>query len=385
MTAGSPFRDIDWWLVLLAGSIASIGVLFVHSATIGTEFESLASRQVLFLCAGVVVGAVVLLVPYVRVLRAAWPIYALALASLVGVLWFGAVINGARRWFRLPGAGFLLQPSEFAKIGVVIALAAWFRFRDKAGLRDGVLIPALITAVPVALVFRQPDFGSSLVFWPILFAICHAAGVPGKRLAAFAGLGILLLVVAWFTVLHDYQKERVLVWLAHFGWDRAEIDGDPAVRAVLHDKGYQPWQALIAIGSGGLTGYGYMQGPQSRFDFLPYRAGDYIFAVIVEELGLLGASGVLLIYLAMVLAILRIAMRTRERFGRLVAVGIAAWLGAQGFLHVAVCAWVLPSTGLPMPLVSQGGSVTLAASLGLALVLNVAARREPVLGPDGYG
>jgi rod shape determining protein RodA len=190
--------------------------------------------------------------------------------------------------------------------------------------------------------------------------------------------------VLWVVGLHDYQNERVLVWLDHFGWDRAAVDGDPDVRAVLLDNGYQPWQGLIAVGSGGLTGQGYLQGPQSRFDFLPYRSGDYLFAVVAEELGFVGAAGLVLLYLALVAVILRIGMRTRERFGRLCVVGVATWLGAQAFLHVAVCAWALPATGLPMPLVSQGGSVTVAAALGIALVLNIGARREPVLASDGF-
>lgn len=384
MSVGALLRNVEWWLVLVTAAIASVGVLFVHSATVGSDFEGLASRQVLFLCVGVALGAVVVVVPYARFLRSAWVLYGLAVAALVGVLLFGTVINGAQRWYRLPGLGFLLQPSEFAKVAVVLALAAWFRFRDKAGTVDGILTPVLITALPVALVFEQPDFGSSLVFWPILFAVSYAAGVPGRKLATLALLGTLLLVVAWFTVLHDYQKERVLVWSQHFGWDRRAVEMDPDVRGVLLGDGYQPWQALIAIGSGGWLGHGYLQGPQSRFDFLPYRSGDYVFAVVVEEIGLVGAVVVLLLYLAMVIAMLRIAMRTRERFGRLCAVGIAAWLGSQAFLHVAVCAWVLPSTGLPMPLLSQGGSVTVAAALGVAIVVNVGARREPVLASDGY-
>jgi rod shape determining protein RodA len=377
-------RGIDWWVVLLASTIGVLGVLFVHSATFGTEFEALASKQVLFLCAGAIVGAVVVMVPYARFLRSAWAIYALALVALLLVFVFGSVLNGARRWYRVPGLGFTLQPSEFAKLAVVLALASWFRFRDRPGGVDGVLVPALITAVPVGLVFLQPDFGSSLTFWPILFAVAYAAGASGRRLVAFAGAGLAVLVGSWFTILHEYQKSRVRVWLAHFGWDRAAVEGDPEVRALLLGEGYQPWQSLIAIGSGGIDGHGYLQGPQSRFDFLPYRSGDYVFAVVAEETGLVGAVGLLLLYLLLVVGLLRIAMRTRERFGRLVAVGIAAWLGAQAFLHVAVCAWLLPATGLPMPLVSQGGSVTVAAALGIALVLNIGARHEPVLGADGY-
>ncbi|MDA0373724.1 MAG: FtsW/RodA/SpoVE family cell cycle protein [Planctomycetota bacterium] len=384
MTVGKVLRHVDWWVVLLIATISAVGVLFVHSATYGSDLEALARKQVLFLCAGTVLGAVVVFVPYARFLRGAWAVYALAVLALVGLFFFGSVLNGARRWYRMPGVGFALQPSEFAKLAVVLALAAWFRFRDKAGLFEGLLVPIGITALPVGLVFLQPDFGSSLTFWPILFAVAYAAGVSGRRLLAFGASGLALLVVAWFTVLAEYQKTRVRVWLEHLGWDRAAVEGDPAVREMLLGDAYQPWQALIAIGSGGVSGHGYLQGPQSRFDFLPYRYGDYIFAVLAEEAGLLGSIGLIGLYLLLVLGLLRIAVRTRERFGRLVVVGVAAWLGAQSFLHVAVCAWMLPATGLPLPLVSQGGSVTVAAVLGLAVALGVGARPEPVLGGDGY-
>lgn len=377
-------RRIDWWIVLLAATIALVGVAFVHSATTGTDDEGLARRQLVFLAASVVGAAVAVVVPYARFHRGAASLYVLALLALVAVLFVGAVINGARRWIRIPGAGFLLQPSEFGKLAVVLALASWLRFRDRASGFDGVVVPALITAVPAALVFVEPDLGSSLVYWPILFAICYAAGAPVRALSWLFLAGVLVIAVGWFTVFHEYQRSRAEVWASHFGWNRTTIDTDPAVRQVLLDDGYQPWQSLIAIGSGGLTGFGYAQGPQNRFDFLPYRAGDYVFAVVAEEFGWLGAVGLLAAYLALVLALFLLAMRTRERFGRLLVVGVATWLGTQAFLHVAICAWFLPAKGLPLPLVSQGGSVTLAAALGIGLCLNVGARREPVLAADGF-
>ncbi|MBI5852438.1 MAG: FtsW/RodA/SpoVE family cell cycle protein [Planctomycetes bacterium] len=377
-------RRIDWWIVLPAVAIALAGLAFVHSATAGTDDEGLARRQLVFLAAAIVGATCAVVVPYARFHRAAWGLYAVALVALVAVLLFGSVINGARRWIRIPGAGFLLQPSEFGKLALVLALASWFRFRDRAKTMDGVVVPALVTAIPALLVFAEPDLGSSLVYVPILVAMAYVAGVPGRSLAGLVVAGALLLCVAWFTAFHDYQRGRVEVWAAHFGWDRTTVLADPEVREVLLDAGYQPWQSLIAIGGGGLTGFGYGQGPQNRFDFLPYRAGDYVFAVVGEELGWFGAMALLGAYLALVLALLALALRTRERFGRLLVVGVAVWLGTQAFLHVAVCAWLVPSKGLPLPLVSQGGSVTLAAALGIGLCLNVGARREPVLAADGF-
>jgi rod shape determining protein RodA len=147
---------------------------------------------------------------------------------------------------------------------------------------------------------------------------------------------------------------------------------------------YQPWQSLIALGGGGFTGHGLGQGPQNRYDFLPYRSADYVFAVVGEETGWLGCAGVLTLHGLLVYGLLAIAHKTRERFGRLLCVGTAAWLGSQTLIHAAVCGWMVPATGLPMPLISYGGSSTLAVVLGIALCLNVGARREPVLAGDGY-
>jgi rod shape determining protein RodA len=156
------------------------------------------------------------------------------------------------------------------------------------------------------------------------------------------------------------------------------------VQAVLRADGYQPWQALVAIGGGGVDGFGYMQGPQSRFDFLPYRDGDYVFAVLAEELGLFGVAVVLGLVLAQVLLLLAAADRTRERFSRLLLVGVAAWIGAQTLMHVAVCSWLAPATGLPMPFVSHGGSSSVALLLAVGVCLNVASRNSPVLSGDGF-
>ncbi len=375
-------RRLPWWLVLIAVTICSMSLLFIHSATSAQpEYADLAARQTLFLCVGAILGLGTVIVPYARAMRYAWVIYFCVIAALLALPLFGSVLNGARRWYRVFGFG--VQPSEFAKLAVILVLASWLRFRAKARTFEGLLIPILITAVPVGLIMMQPDLGSSLVFWPVLLAVCYAAGTRGRTLLVLVVLGLIGLVAAYFTVMHEYQQERVEVWLQHFSWDREAVERND-VTEVLRDAGYQPWQSLIAIGSGGMTGFGYMHGPQSQFDFLPYRSGDYLFSVVAEETGLLGALTVLGLQMALVVAILAVAARTRERFGRLLAVGVATYLGTQTLLHIAVCAWMVPATGLPMPLFSYGGSSTLVALLSLALVLNVAARRVPVLAADGY-
>ncbi len=378
---------MDWWLVLLAGVLSLWGLLFIHSATAADpDFRGQHLRQALFLAVSCGCGLVLVWVPYARVMRSAWVIYGLTLLALLLLPFLVPQINGAVRWYRV--GPLSLQPAEFAKLALVVTLAAWLRFRHKARAAEGLLVPILITAVPAVLIMRQPDLGSSLVLWPVLLSMCSAAGASRRSLLLVVGIGLALLLVGVKYSLREYQTERVEVWAGHFGWaadvEDANTDEAAEVRAKLLGPAYQPWQSLIAVGGGGLLGFGYRQGPQSQFDFLQYRNADYIFSVVCEELGLVGALGLLLLQGLLVWWLLHIAARTRERFGRLLVIGVATYLGTQTLLHVAVCTWLLPATGLPMPLISYGGSSTMVAILALALALNVSARREPVLSADGW-
>jgi rod shape determining protein RodA len=375
-------RDVDGWLVLATAALCLCGLVFIGSATRDdAQFANQQGRQALFLVCGLGAGFFLLLPHYVHVLRAAWLFYGAAVLALAGLPFFAPELNGARRWYALPG--FSVQPSEFAKLAVVLALAALLRFKSRARTFDGLIVPMVVAAVPALLVLRQPDLGSALVFGPVLLAMCYAAGAPARSILAVLAVGLVVAVLAYVEVLHDYQKERIAVWLQHWGWHEGNLDSH-AVRDVLRGPGFQPWQALIAMGAGGLTGFGVGAGPQNRYDFLPYRSEDYVFAVVGEETGWLGCLCVLGLVAAVVFGLLAHALRTRERFGRLCCVGVAVWIGTQSLVHVAVCGWLVPATGLPMPLVSYGGSSTLATLLGIALCLNIGARREPILAPDGF-
>lgn len=375
-------RNVDGWLVLATAALCLCGLVFIGSATRDDAvFAGQQSRQALFVACGFGVGFFVLLPHYVHVLRGAWVFYGLVVLALAGLPFFAPEINGARRWYAFPG--FSIQPSEFAKLAVVLALAALLRFKGRARTFDGLVVPMLVAAVPALLVLRQPDLGSSLVFGPVLLAMCYAAGASGRSILAVIGIGILVVVLAYVELLHDYQKERIAVWLQHWQWNESNLDSYE-VRDVLRGPGFQPWQALIALGGGGLLGFGIGDGPQNRYDFLPYRSEDYVFAVVGEEVGFVGCVVVLAIVATLVLGLLAMGMRVRERFGRLVCVGVATWIGTQGLCHVAVCGWLVPSTGLPMPLLSYGGSSMLAALLAIAICLNIGARREPILAADGF-
>ncbi len=378
----SPFaalRNVDWWLWLCAASLCLCSLVFLKSSTQDDpRFQAQFGKQALFAVTGLGIGVFCMLPHYRHALRLWWFAYGGTTLALLLLPVFGSIKNGSRRWYDLPGIS--IQPSEFAKLGVVIGLAALLRFPRRPTIGNAVLAPGLMAALPAALVLVQPDLGSTLVFVPITIAMCYAAGAKGRHIAAVCGIGLVAFCVAYFTVMHGYQKDRIDVWAQHWAWDPAA----PQVRTMLRGQAYQPWQALIAMGSGGMLGFGVGQGPQNRYDFLPYRSEDYIFAVVAEETGFVGSVGVLLLYAALVFGLLRVAARTRERFGKLLCVGVAAWIGCQSLMHAAVCAWLVPSTGVPMPLVSYGGSSVLATLLGIALCCNVSARREPVLAGDGF-
>lgn len=383
MRAPSVLARLDWWVLLAAAAVAIVGCAFIRSATLDDpDYERLYVKQVVLLTIAAGSGLGLVLIPYQRVLRWAWAWYAMGVLALLGLRLFGTVINGSQRWYSLPG--FSVQPSEFAKLATIVALASFLRFRNKTGLSDGLFVPLVIAAVPAVLVLRQPDLGSALVFGPVLLAMCFVAGTPTRSLLWLLAISAVVSLAAYF-VLHDYQRERIDVWLEHFSWQEGEERSSSEVRAAILGSGYQPWQSLIAIGSGGLLGFGFGEGPQNRYGFLPYNFDDYIFSVVAEESGLFGACGLLLLQALLVLGLLGIALRTRERFGRLIAVGVATYFATQTLVHIAVCTWLIPATGLPMPLVSYGGSSVMVSMWAVALVLNVGARQEHVLAPDGFG
>lgn len=375
-------REVDGWLVLVTAALCLCGLVFIGSATSDDPlFHAQQARQALFVACGFGFGVFVVLPHYVHVLRGAWLFYGLVLLALLGLPFFAPEINGARRWYALPGIS--VQPSEFAKLAVVLALAALLRFKARARTFDGLVVPMLVAAAPALMVLRQPDLGSSLVFGPVLLAMCYAAGASGRTILLLLAIALGVFALAYGDLLHGYQRDRIEVWLDHWGWDDTSLQTHD-VREKLRGDGFQPWQALIALGGGGLLGAGIGNGPQNRHDFLPYRSEDYVFAVVGEEVGWLGAMGVLALLGVLVWLLLATAMRTRERFGRLVCVGVAAWIGTQTLMHVAVCGWLVPATGLPMPFLSYGGSSVFSALIGVAVCANIGARREPILAGDGF-
>lgn len=366
--AGFPF-SIWIWAILLG----CIGVVFIHSATFRIEERiGMASKQAMVLMVLPLLALLLAFAKRRRILDLAWPCYLLALLALAMLLMYGTTINGARRWFRL--GGLSLQPSEFVKPIMILVLARYLRFEVGGRFVKGILVPIGLTMIPMMLMVRQPDLGSALALLPVTFAMAYVGGARGVSLVSLALMGFLCFVVL-FPSLHDYQKERIVVWLDQW----LTID-----RSMDLGAGYHLHQSQIAVGSGGIFGDGLFQGMQSRFDYLPYRSTDFLFSVIAEETGFVGSTIVILLYSGFCLWIFRLGSTIRDRFGRLIAVGVGTYFLTHLWIHVGVTTGLLPTTGLPLPLLSFGRSSASAAWLALGLLGHALLQRERNLSRDRY-
>lgn len=316
------------------------------------------------------VGAVVWIIPYTWFVRRAWLAYGGCLALLLLVPIIGDTRNASTRWIVV--AGFSLQPSELMKFAAILAMARLFRFRRDFSRPSTLVAPALLLAAPAVLVFGQPDLGTALLFVPIGVGMLFVAGAERKHLLYALAGGVLVGVVGYTLLLEPYQRERIL----------STVMRDRLTRAQRADEGHQLEQSIRSIAIGGVTGQGVGQGVQNRLDRLPYRHNDFIFAVIAEELGMMGCLFLFAVILLLLHAIFRVAWATRDPAGRLLCVGIGVLLGAQSLVHIGVNVGLVPTTGMTLPFVSAGGTALLTFIAGTALVANVAHRRVDVLSGD---
>ncbi|KUG51542.1 rod shape-determining protein RodA [Serinicoccus chungangensis] len=347
------------WAPFVAGlGLSLVGAVLIWSATHEWAGTALAVRHLVNTVVGVVVGLAVVALD-VRWLRAAAPwVYLAGLSGLVLVLTpVGQTVNGSRSWLFLPG-GFSLQPAELAKIGLVVGLAMILaEGRDpyrRPGWRE--VIPAwVLAAVPIGLIMLQPDLGSGLVLGVLTLVVVATSGASWRWSAA-AAAAVCAAVVAAIRVplLDPYQVDRLLAFR------------DPGLDP--EGIGYQTRQARLAIGSGGWSGTGLGEGPQTQGGFIPFQYTDFIFTVAGEELGFVGAVGLLVLLGFLVVRGLVVALRCEEPFGRLLAVGVSSWFGFQIFENVGMNLGLMPVTGLPLPFLSYGGSSMLACWVALGLL-----------------
>jgi rod shape determining protein RodA len=317
-------------------------------------------KQTTWLGLSLALALVVIHVSYQRFIDISYLLYAVNIILLAAILVIGSVRLGAQRWFSI--GSFTFQPSEFIKLNLILALANYIGSRREAmASLASLIVPIALTAIPFALVLLQPDLGTALMLVPIFFAMLFAGGARIKHLVIMLILGLASLPFFWH-FLHGYQKQRLLVFI------NPNIDPLGA--------GYTIIQSKIAVGSGGIFGKGYLAGTQSQLNFLPERHTDFIFSVIGEEWGLLGAAALLALYFLIANRSFRIASFTHDTYGRLVATGIAVMISLQVIVNMAMTIGLMPVVGIPLPLVSYGGSSLVATFLAVALVLNIAMRRS---------
>jgi len=352
-------RRVDSFLFGVAVAIAGVGLITLFSAT-DLNLARVAS-QASNLALALVLMWLVANVPPQTIARAAVPLYALAIVMLVGVALFGTVVNGSRRWLNLGFARF--QPSELMKIALPLMLAWYFqKFEGRIGWKDFALAAVLI-AVPVWLIKRQPDLGTSLLIAAAGFYVLYLAGLSWKVFVGLVGLGAAVAPLVW-QHLHGYQRERILSFL--------DPTRDPL------GAGYHSMQASIAIGSGGAVGKGWLNGTQTHLDFLPERHTDFIFAVFGEEFGLVGNIVLLVLYLLLVGRGMMITANASTLFARLIAGAVTLMFFTYAFVNMGMVSGILPVVGVPLPLVSYGGTALISLFIGLGLLMSVQAHRKLV-------
>jgi len=353
-------QNFDWMLLLLVTAIVAAGIVNLASAThVGDELTENVRRQLFSLGIGGVALVLALVIDYRRFERLALPLFAICIALLAATLVFAPVTRGSQSWI----FGGRLQPSELAKLGLILVLARYFH-RNPPGeirrLRD-LARPCLIAILPVGLVVLQRDMGVALLTLLIGSTYLAFTRIPWRAWVGVAFIGVATLISLWMFVLEPYQQRRIL--------DVIDPGRDPL------SSGYQAIQSRIAIGSGGLFGTGYRAGTQTQLRFLPTQHTDFAFSVLAEEWGFVGSCVVLLLYLTLMLWGLRVARSSKDTFGAMLAVGLVGAVFWPVVLNIGMVLGLAPVIGVPLPLFSYGGSALVTSLVGIGLLMNVSMRR----------
>ncbi|MFH1640795.1 MAG: rod shape-determining protein RodA [Candidatus Omnitrophota bacterium] len=363
-------RTARFRILIIAILISVIGILSIYSSNYQKEekkWQSIYKRQIYWFILGLAFYFIMANLNYRRLLDATYFLYVSAVLLLLLVFILGAVRLGAQRWLRI--AWFNFQPSEIVKLVMIIFLARYFSTKSSSsvtltlkdsGILRALVIPFLFIAIPTALIIEQPDLGSGAIVLFIFMVMLYISGVKLKYISIIFLLGLLFIPILWH-ILRDYQKERLLVFL------NPNIDPLGA--------GYTIIQSKIAIGSGGFLGKGWLSGTQGQLHFLPESHTDFIFATFAEEWGFLGAAVLLVLYYLLIKQGIGIAQKTSDNFARLLAFGISLMLVMQVFINIAMTIGLAPVVGLPLPLMSYGGSSTLVTYISLGILANIDKQR----------
>ena len=351
---------INWLYVLLLCVLAGVGYTALYSVG-GGSAAPYAARQALRFAAGLTLLIAIALIDIRFIARLAWPAYVVALALLVAVAHFGHVGKGAQRWIEF--GGLELQPSELMKIALVLALASWFHRAswERVGNPLFLVPPVVAIAVPAGLILKEPNLGTAVILIVLGVAMLFAAGVRWWKFALVL-LPIPFAAQLAYNHLHEYQKARIDTFL--------HPESDPL------GAGYNIIQSKIALGSGGMWGQGFLHGTQGQLDFLPEKQTDFIFTIIGEEFGFMGALAVIVLLCAISLGGMVIALRCRHQFGRLVAFGLSLNFFLYVFVNIAMVMGVIPVGGVPLPLISHGGSAVITVMIGFGLLVSVHVHRD---------
>ena len=350
-------------LLAFVMAICAVGVVQIYSATLHTKFVGAHVRQIYWIVGGILTMFVMSRINYQALLENVPWIYVVSLVSLLAVLVFGQKYLGARRWIRLGGSTHF-QPSEWVKLVLILAMAKYFadpaKFKEDMSFTD-LLKAGSVVGIPMLLVLAQPDMGTALTYLPIALMGLFLGGMKFRHAALIVLCGVMVAIPAYRWGLKQYQKDRISSFL--------NPDVDP------QKKGYQSIQSQIAVGSGGLWGKGTTKGSQTQGLFLPVTHTDFIFAAFSEEHGFVGAIGVLLLYFMVLMRLIHNAQTAPDRAGAFVVMGVVAVLGFHVLVNVGMVVGFMPVVGIPLPLMSYGGSSVLFMFIALGIVMNVRMRR----------
>jgi len=352
----------DWTLLGITLLIATIGLINLYSTTSGIETSGspFYLKQMIWLLIGLIVMILITFIDYRIYSDFAYGIYLITFLLLMAVMAYGIITSGAQRWVRIGSVSF--QPSEFIKISLIIALAKFFKrppSREGYSLKQ-LLIPFLLLLFPLILILKQPDLGTAVILLLIFFSVLLFVKVRWSSLLMIVVGGGSIVPLLW-RFLKEYQKRRILTFF------NPEMDPLGA--------GYHLIQSKIAIGSGGILGKGFMKGTQSKLGFLPEQQTDFIFSALGEEWGLIGCFLLLALYFILILWGLRIAVQSKDRFSAILSFGVVAMLFWHIFINIGMVLGMMPVVGIPLPLLSYGGSFMVSTLIGIGLLLNVSMRR----------
>jgi rod shape determining protein RodA len=354
----------DWWMLALGALLAGFGLVALYSAIhAGADAapSDLFTKQIIWYGAGSLVMVIAFLFNFKSYERWGHIFYILCIALLIAVLLFGKYIGGSRRWLAM--GPISVQPSEMVKLAVIVVLAKYYaRVSTTNGVAFRELVtPFVLTAIPFALIVRQPDLGTAMVVALIAGTITFYVKIERRTFFCLIAGCASIIPMVWMFLLKGYQKQRILTFL--------NPDRDPL------GTGYHIIQSKIAVGSGMLTGKGFLKGTQNALDFLPEQHTDFIFSVLSEEWGLLGSMAVLITFLLLITWGLAIAQRSRDTFGKILAVGVTAMIAWQMAINIGMVMGLMPVVGVTLPFISYGGSSIITMMAGMGLLLNVSMRR----------